>query len=244
MRSFGSAGLLACDSHFIGACAGATPRGEGGCEGDQAARPRKGSARPWAVFTSVVAFAALSMAGCSSDRGGGLSWRDRSILPPGQRIPALNSIANDRSKGQEERARAVFTLFARHIRPGSSAEEAHRALLDLRWLKDSQLRKIVTVGGWLPVEWTSDNTVFQVDLFPNGAETPWSPWVIYFSLSGRLPNGRSRSEDEALEFLHGSAALYGNPKVEEFALCFPADPRSKKFRIERFSRRGMHVSYP
>jgi hypothetical protein len=159
-------------------------------------------------------------------------------------VEVLNAVANDRAKSQAERSRAVFTLFAHHIRPGFSAKEIRRVFVDPRWLDDSILNEVVAVGGWLPVEWTADNTVFVVYLFPTEREKPWSPWVIYFSLSGRLPNRQARSQDDALGFLRGDTGLYGNPRLEEFALSFPEDPQTKQARVERFGPRGIHVSYP
>jgi hypothetical protein len=184
------------------------------------------------------------LAGCAGQQAKRLSWGDHTILAPGSGVANLNAAANNTANSQAERARAVFTLFAHHVRPGFSAKETAGALLDPRWLGESDLSEIVAVGGWLPVEWTANNTAFRVYLFPTQTEKPWSAWVIYFTLSGRLPDHQARSKDDALAFLRGEAGLYGDPRLEEFALCFPADPRTKQARVERFGPRGIHVSYP
>jgi hypothetical protein len=74
--------------------------------------------------------------------------------------------------------------------------------------------------------------VFCLHLFPD--EEGWSDWVIYFRLSG----GSGRAADEALKFLRGTKGLQGDPKLLEFALCFP-DEESRL--IQQFSERGMTI---
>jgi len=192
------------------------------------------------IFSSVLVVALL---GCAHDRGEKLSWNDQTILPRGESVTSLTARANDAASDRADRARAIFALFAHHIRPESSASEVHRVLTDATWLQDTHLYGVRALGGWVPVEMTFEDTVFCIHLLPVEKEKGWSPWVIYFRLSGKL-----RDED-ALAFLRGESVT-GNPKLVEFALCYPdardtthgirADDPGRR-RIERFSRRGIHI---
>ncbi len=157
-------------------------------------------------------------------------------LPSGENVAVLNARANSSTNNQAERASAVFTLFAHHIRLGSSAADVHQALTDTAWLQESHLYGVRILGGWIPVEMTFEDTVFCIHLFPDDSAKEWSPWVIYFRLSGQL-----RDED-ALAFLKGESVV-GNPKLMELALCFPHSlkPRNLPGRIERYSTNGIHI---
>jgi len=165
-----------------------------------------------------------------------LSWNGRTILPNDESVTALLARANNPTGNQADRARAVFTLLARHVRPGSSATDVHRVLTDTAWLQQTHLHGFRALAGWIPVEMGSDHTVFRMYLFPADADKQWSPWVIYFRMSGML-----RDED-ALVFLRGERAIEST-RLVEFALCFPhsSKPGNLVGRIERFSREGIHI---
>jgi hypothetical protein len=194
------------------------------------------------VISTVVVGVALF--GCAHDHAEKLSWNYHSILARGESIATLNAKANEKVNDQAECARSVFTLFAYHIRPGSSAAEVHRVLTNASWLQDTHLYGVRALGGWSAVPLTSDGTVFTMHLFPMEKDKRWSPWGISFRLSGTL-----RDED-ALAFLRGEKVA-GNPKIEEFSLCYPerrnpdgSIPDIRKMpRIERFSPRGIHVYF-
>src|SRR5215218_7021741 len=202
------------------------------------------------IATIFSALTAIVFAGCAHHPGESLSWNDHTVLPKGESITSLNTLANNPASNRADRARAIFTLFAHHIRPGSSAADVRRVLADTNWMAAVNLYGVYALAGWIPVEIGSEDTVFCLHLFPVEMDGSWSPWVIYFRLSGKPPEGPGRRKEEALAFLHGDTTLRGNPKLVEFALCYP-DTRDTthgiraddpgRHRIERFSRRGIHV---
>lgn len=187
---------------------------------------------------------AATLFGCAHDDADDADnhWSDRTSLPRGESVTSLNARANNAAVERDERARAVFTLFAHHIRPGFSGAEVRRVLGNTAWLKDIHLYGVRELAGWSAVPLTSDGTVFTMLLFPVEMNKRWSPWGIVFRLSGKL-----RDED-ALAFLRGERTG-GSPEIEEFALVYPVKRNAdgglpageKRTRIERFSRRGIHV---
>lgn len=192
------------------------------------------------VFSIFSTLTAIAFIGCAHHRGESLSWSGHTILPKGESVTSLNTLANTPAADRADRARAIFTLFAHHIRPGSSAADVHRVLADTNWMGEVNLDGIYALQGQVPLDMTSGDTSFCLHLFPVEKDNQWSPWVIYFRLSGRGPDG-VRSKEEALAFLRGDTTLHGNPKLVEFALCFPANEETRRSRIERFSCRGIHV---
>ena len=192
------------------------------------------------VNTILSVLSVMALLGCAH-RSESVSWNDHTILPGGESIASLNALASNQESNRADRARAIFTLFAHHIRPGFSAGEVHRILTDTNWMSEINLYGVYALGGWVPVEMTFEDTVFCLDLFPAEMDKQWSPWAIYFRLSGTTPEGPGRRKEEALAFLHGDTTVQGNPKLLEFALCFPEQPETRRGRIERFSRLGMYV---
>lgn len=184
----------------------------------------------------------IVLAGCAHDAARA-PWNGRTILPDGQSIAALNILANDEKSTQEVRAKAVFTLFAHHIRPGFSAAQVRAVLTDTNWVSETNLYGVYSLKGKVPVDWTFDNTVFCMHLFPEEMEKRWSPWVIYISLPNSMSEGPMRSQEEALAFLRGDTSLPGDPKLLEFALCFPdLDHGGRDIdRIERYAPQGLMV---
>jgi len=169
----------------------------------------------------------------TESRGAANVPNEHTILPQGESVASLTSRANDSSNSQEIRARAVFTLFARHIQPGSSVSEVHRVLTDTAWLKESDLQGLRILAGWVPVEFTTEDTIFGIALFPMSSASGWSPWVIYLRLSGHI------QDEEALKFLRGAPGME-KTKLLEFALCFPSPP-NQTGRIEMYSPKGLRV---
>jgi TPR repeat protein len=166
------------------------------------------------------------------------SWKDRSVLPKRLRTDFLNAIANNQAADQATRAMAVFTLFGRKIQPGASAVEVHRAMKGVQWLGDSELRAVHGIGGWAPLEvGVFEDTMFSLSLFQLDKAKHWSPWNIYFRLTG----GGNRTGRDARSFFEGDSNLGGSPKLAEYALCYPDGFEGKFMLIERFGVKGIHV---
>jgi hypothetical protein len=195
--------------------------------------------------SSIIILASLLifLVGCAGQHEAGY-WSGRSVLSDRESVAALNVTANSSTLNQAERVRAIFTLFAHHVRPGFTAADMHSVLTDTSWMKITDLTRLELLAGWIPVDSGIDRTVFDLHLFSSqkdDAGNNW--WCIEFSLSG--PN---RSVKDAVGFLNGNTTLSDNPKLEEFALIFP--PPKKGFsrspggrRMEVYSKEGIHV-YP
>jgi hypothetical protein len=187
---------------------------------------------PLAAILSV-----LAMLGCAHHPAESHRQTGGTILATNDNIAALNALANDPKHSQEERARAVFTLFAHHVQPGASATDLRHVFTNPSWVQQTHLYAGEDLTGWIPVEITADDTVFAIHLFPEGKDARWSPWIIYVRLTGRF-----LQYEEAVNFLKGERSSW-NPKLAEFALCYPNSSEPRKFpgRIETFSGEGIRV---
>ena len=188
-----------------------------------------------AIMTAVMLPA---FTGCAPWRGESGSWRDPNELLRNEDVAALNALANDPAITPAERARAVFSLFSQHLRPGCSAAEVRRVLTDTAWLQETRLLAFRGSTDQTPVEMTSEDTVFGLHLFPGKVEPRTSPWVIYFRLSGRHDQ-----DGVAHKFLTGAAAAPDSPRMLEFALCLNYSPGTRELhgRMERVSSKGIHI---
>lgn len=195
-----------------------------------------------AIFkTTLVAIALpLLSGGCAHDREG---WNDHSLFRaiefPDDTIPALNQAANGPGTSQEDRARAIFTLFGRYVQPGCSSAQFHQVATEVHWLDDSVVHRVGGYAGWMPLGGSLHGTVF--DLYPFKAPTDKRArcWEIYFRLSGD-----NLQEEDALRFLRGAMGLDSTVRMEEFALRLPHSvyhPDRSIGRIEKFSLLGVHV---
>jgi hypothetical protein len=168
----------------------------------------------------------------------GPRWNGSSRLKSNTTAEDMRRRADDSSAAREKRAEAIFALFANHIKVPQGAADVAKVLAEATWLKDADLFGCYMLAGQVPVEWTLEDTVFCLHLFPRKNESP--DWVIYFRLSG----GSGRTIDEARAFLRGADDLKGAPKLVEFALCFPPADGKRLGRIERFSEKGIAVFEP
>lgn len=182
------------------------------------------------LFVSTSFLFLQIFVGCAYKRSDSTPWQNCSKSLGSESIASLNQRANDSIKPQAERASAVFTLFAQHIRPGSSVDAVRRVFTDTTWLREIHLAGVRELAGKVPVEYSLEDTVFCMHLFPAEAEEQWSPWVVYFRLSGQ------QRDEDGLAFLKGEH-LAGNPKLLEFALCIPAPSKANGGvgRVEHFS---------
>ena len=182
-------------------------------------------------------------AGCARDHE---EWHETSLLRsieyqyPEDTIPALNETSNSRSNTQEDRARAIFTLFGRYLQPGGTASDFHRVFTDVNWLQNSRILRIGAYTGWIPVDdpLSPINSVFCLYLFPDGPDKRASQWHIFFRLTGE------EGKNDVLKFLQGVESVGSPVKMPEFALCFPHSiyhPDRARGRIERFTTQGVQV---
>lgn len=190
------------------------------------------------VIAILFAVTLLAFTGCTHPHAGSGPWRDPDELLRKEDIAALNALANNLTITPAERSRAVFTLFSKHLRVGCSAAEVRGVLTDTAWLQETRLQKIHGSNGPIPIEMTSEDTVFGLHLFSTKTEPRTTPWVIYFRLSGRQDQ-----EELARAFLTGVGAESDRPKMLEFALCLNYSPGARELpgRMERVSSKGIHI---
>ncbi|WP_437993257.1 hypothetical protein [Sorangium sp. So ce145] len=99
---------------------------------------------------------------------------------------ALVVIANDATRGASERRVAVFELFKRHVRAGSTVADVARLLKRPTWLRDEDVHLVEDVGGRPPpVVLNANDTVFALDILP-GAAPVHDLWTVYLRISGHV----------------------------------------------------------
>jgi hypothetical protein len=190
-----------------------------------------------ASIHTILLLLLLFFLGCANSHTKTMPLHNQTILPAGESAKVLNSRANNPISSQAERARAIFTLFAHHIRPGYSAVEVHQVLGNAVWLSGVHVNCIRVLAGWVPVDATAvGDTIFCMQLFPVGENEGARYWAIYFRLSGQ------HQDEDGLAFLKGQNVT-GNPRLVEYALCFPhsSKPGHLLGRMENFSQQGIYV---
>lgn len=131
-------------------------------------------------------------------------------------IELLIRIAENQHKKRDERAAAIFRLFANHLRPGDSASRFQSVFKQSKWLRESTITRITMLAGWIPIE--CGPNIFCLELFPTN-ESKDSRWLIYFSLSGfdtSYHYGGNELEF-AMSFLYGDCIE--TVRIVDFALC-------------------------
>lgn len=126
------------------------------------------------------------------------------------------------------RARKIFARFKNHVRIGMPSAAIAKALASSTWLKKTNLYGVYVLGGMVPVNISAPNsTVFCLHLFPNSKG--WSPYVVYFRLSGK--SGLTKQQGYA--YLGGNLA---NPAIRlaEFAHYHPPSARHRHGRFVRY----------
>jgi hypothetical protein len=200
------------------------------------------------ILLSTFLLASLLSVGCKTENQAIApiweSWDDTSSKLSIETVESLNAIAKDSIFPREDRARAVFKLFANYIRPGFTAEEVHKVLTDTSWLQDTNLFCPLLRTGWRPVSGEMPRDHYcSVILFPDEADKPFGGWGIEIIIS----SSGHPLEKEALAFLRGETMLEKNARIIEFALCFPGEQNLGRYRrrFEKFGVRGAHVyQYP
>jgi hypothetical protein len=188
----------------------------------------------FAVLPLWLWWPALRNSGSSTEKGDLASALPRnsiSRLKSKAPLKQLRHLADDPSVPPEKRAKAIFTMFARFLRPPQTAASLHRILGKAKWLKKATVYRVWTIRALVPIEMTLESTVFMILPFPKPKAA--SDWVLYMRLSG----GEERSAKEARAFLQGCKRLKGKPRLDEFALSFPDG------RVERFTLKGL-IIYP
>lgn len=106
-------------------------------------------------------------------------------------------IANNDAYRSEHRRLAVFQLFKRHVSAGLNLAELANILDGATWLAGDDLSQATSLAGEIPVEFTLEDTIFVLRIFPELVDDLYGPWAIYLSVSGKV------APEEFLNLLHG-----------------------------------------
>jgi hypothetical protein len=99
---------------------------------------------------------------------------------------ALAKIANDAMSDTSDRRAAVFELFKRYVRTGSTIVDVACLLNRPTWLRDEDVRLVEDVGGRPPpVALTASDTVFALDVLP-GVAPVRDLWTVYLRICGHV----------------------------------------------------------
>lgn len=125
------------------------------------------------------------------------------ILPSESSDYWIKEISNSDLK--EEKNRAIFSLFRRHIEIGSKMKDISKILRKLNWLKPFDCNHITLIAGWIPVDRDSKaGSNYVVSLFPKDRE---NASAIYLSFDKEITWG---------EFY---ISIWGFPDSEKICHC-------------------------
>jgi len=141
----------------------------------------------------------------------------RQLGPVTMPVQFWADIANSDAYRPDHRRQAVFQLFQRHVSPGITLAELARSLNNPRWLAGDDLSVVTNLAGELPVEFTLDDTIFVLRVFPELVDDLYGPWSIYLRVGGKV-------EPEAfLDLLRGEGVSDEVRQAELLELAFSTD---------------------
>ncbi|HEX5417669.1 MAG TPA: hypothetical protein VFZ25_18585 [Chloroflexota bacterium] len=143
-------------------------------------------------------------------------------LGPATEPPSFwTKIANDAAYPPDQRRRAVFELFVRHVTPGETLGQLARQLDHPTWLYASDVTVIDRLGGKIPVSWSPEDTIVAIAVFPDLPDGRYAHWAIYLKVSGKI------ERDSLVRVLLGepTGAAVRDARLLEFGLS-PPDPAS------------------
>src|SRR5262245_17481718 len=76
-------------------------------------------------------------------------------------------IANDSSYTLTHRRRCIFALVRRHGMSCTSIEPLARRLTPATWLRDEDIELVTHVFGWIPIDFTLEDSVFRIRVLPD-----------------------------------------------------------------------------
>lgn len=145
----------------------------------------------------------------------------RQLGPATEPASFWTKIANSTEYSPDQRRRAVFELFERHVRPGITVGQLADLLDQPTWLDDADVSVVDRLGGKIPVAWNPQDTIFVIAVFPGLPDGRYAHWAIYLRVSGKVDR---ESFVRAIQGEATSDAVRG-AKVIEYGLS-PPDPAS------------------
>lgn len=145
----------------------------------------------------------------------------RQLGPATEPASFWTKIANRADYGPDQRRRAVFELFKRHVSPGLTLGELSDLLDHPAWLDDAHVSVVDRLGGKIPVTWTPQDTIFVLAVFPNLPDGRYAHWAIYLKVSGKV------DRESFIRAIRGIAVpdAVRTARLLEFGLS-PPDPAS------------------
>ena len=97
-----------------------------------------------------------------------------------------SNISNSNTYSAYHRRLAIFSLFKRHIKENVTLNEFAEYLNKPTWLDRQNLVLITEVLGELPVQFTLDDTILQIKIFPELPGEGWDYWAVYLRIEGEI----------------------------------------------------------
>ena len=192
-------------------------------------------------IVAVLLVALFGSIGCSETKAGNLPKMDsvlatiadpsvsqdalvqalRQLGPTTEPASFWTKIANSTSYGPDQRRRAVFELFERHVGAGLTLGQLADLLDHPTWLEAADVSVVDRLGGKIPVSWNPQDTVFVLAVFPNLPDGRYAHWAIYLRVSGKV------DRDDFVRAIRGEAVpnAVRDARLLEFGLS-PPDPAS------------------
>jgi hypothetical protein len=126
-----------------------------------------------------------------------------------------SDIANSMEYTKLHRRVAIVELMRRHVRPGMKLSQLAQVLDNPIWMRNTTVKTVTWLGGYVPLTSLSPGTVFEISLFPELGGPTWSIWCIYFRVSGEI------DLDDFKKVLQGQAIeqKIGDVRILEFGLA-------------------------
>ncbi len=145
----------------------------------------------------------------------------RQLGPATEPASFWTTIANRADYGPDQRRRAVFELFKRHVTAGQTLGQLASLLDHPTWLSAADVSVVDRLGGKIPVGWSAADTIFAVAVFRDLPDGRYAHWTIYLKVSGKI------DRDSFVRALLGEPVpeAVRDARLLEFGLS-PPDPAS------------------
>ncbi len=124
------------------------------------------------------------------------------------------AIANDENLHPNQRALAIHSLFERHVKQDSSLGRLAEVLSKQTWISDKDVEEVIIVGGYIPLEMTSGDSMILMAVFRNAnLEKQRKEFIaIFMNVSGQI------DADAFLDTIKGKKTKYENTKLKAWAI--------------------------
>ncbi len=102
-----------------------------------------------------------------------------STLKNGYEKPMFwSNIINNEKYNLKHRSLALYQFFKRHVRQGMNLKELAQILNHPFWLNLQDIILVTEISGEMPVQFSLENTVIQLRVFPGVFENNWAVYLL------------------------------------------------------------------